>query len=1278
MHRLVPDFILEQYAAGQVSGSFEAAGLFVDISGFSAITDALMSHGQHGSEVLAVVMRAIFDPLIQSVYEQDGFVVTFAGDAFTALFSLDSSPGAVQRRALAAAWHIQERMAALAEQATPYGTFSLAAKVGVAVGDVRWGIVSSDDGDRAAYYFQGPAIEEPVAAELVAGPGQVILTPDLYEAVRRLVTAEATAGHYRLTGVRGPLPGPQPVDLPPIDLDIADRFYPHGLATRPYSGEFRHAISLFINLPTVRTTTQLAIFMRSLFTLQDRYGGLLNRLDFGDKGSNLLLFWGAPVAYENDVERALNFILDLQTQTSIPINAGVAYRIAHAGFIGSPLREEYTCFGRGVNLAARFMTAAPRGEIWLDEATARRAETHFEVEFEEEMAFKGFAEGQRVYVLFERKEKVETFFEGKLVGREAELAQLAEFVAPLWEGRYAGAAVIWGDPGIGKSRLVHEFRTSPVFARADVLWALCQADEILRKSLNPFRYWLRRYFGQSEQQSDARNKRNFNRKLDGLLAATEDAHLASELDHTRSCLGALVNLRWPDSLYEQLDAPGRYENTFVALGALVRAESHQQPLLLIIEDAHWLDDDSRTFLPRLADTLAAERGHERYPVAILAAARPEGRGLPGGEALSGLEINLGGLSREALGDLALGQLDGPAGPPLLDLLEERAEGNPFFAEQILHYLQEEALLVRAEDGWRTRETNHRSPLPGDVRVVLVARLDRLVDEVKEAVQTAAVLGREFEVRLLARMLESAETFSAADTAAAEFAGDVSRLVAEAEQQAIWSALSELRYIFKHALLRDAAYRMQVRARRQALHSLAVDVLESVYAADLSPHYAELAYHAEQARLTDKAVRYLQLAGDAAARNYANTEAIAHFDRALTLLETLPPTAERDRQELALQIALFAPIAGTKGYGAPELGKAYTRAQELSERAGEPGQVFLVLYGLWGHNLVQGDMKIAGELATQCLALAQKIQERALLMEGHRMMDETALYSGEWIPARQHVERTLSLYDPQLHRAHVTAYGQDPGVASLSHGSWILWNLGYPDQARNMGQQALALGEESSHPFSLGFALCYVAGLHQFCRERQRVEELAEAAIRLSTEHGLVLWLTVTTALQGWALADRGQREEGIAKMRQGLADYQAIPQGLHQPYLMALLAEAYGGVGQPAEGLTLLDEALALVDQGELRYYEPELYRLKGELSLMGGQEEVAVEADFRQAIDIARRQSAKWLELRAATSLSRLWLKGGKPDKARQLLADVYNWFTEGFDTGDLLEAKALLDEMA
>jgi predicted ATPase len=251
------------------------------------------------------------------------------------------------------------------------------------------------------------------------------------------------------------------------------------------------------------------------------------------------------------------------------------------------------------------------------------------------------------------------------------------------------------------------------------------------------------------------------------------------------------------------------------------------------------------------------------------------------------------------------------------------------------------------------------------------------------------------------------------------------------------------------------------------------------------------------------------------------------------------------------------------------------------------------------------------------------------------------------------------------------------VASLSHGSWIYWHLGYPDQALKMGQKAVALGEDVSHPFSLGFALCYVAVAHQLCQEVERVEELVEAAITLSTEHGLVLWLAIATVLRGWVLARRGQTEEGIAQMRQGLADYQAISVNLSRSYLLALLAEIYGDTGQPAEGLTLLAEAMSLVEKGELRHYEAELYRLRGELLLMQGESQEEVEASFQQAIKVACQQEAKSLELRAAMSLSRLLQQQGKAQEARQMLAEIYDWFTEGFNTSDLKEAKALLEKL-
>ena len=391
------------------------------------------------------------------------------------------------------------------------------------------------------------------------------------------------------------------------------------------------------------------------------------------------------------------------------------------------------------------------GEVWLNEPAARRAKAHFEIDFEDEMRFKGFPESEKVYVLIERKEGIDTFYENEMVGREVEMEKLAGFIKPLGQGQFAGAMVIWGEAGIGKSRLVHEFQLS-LDSAGDILWALCQTDEILRQSFNPFRYWLRDYFAFSETQAEVRNKRNFNRRLDRLIAATEDQRLTSELDRTRSFLGAMLDLHWPDSLYEQLDAQGRYDNTIIGLITLLQSECLQQPVILHLEDAHWLDADSRGFIPRFIRALTVDAS-KSYPIAILATARREGYDSVLGEEIEFESIDLGNLARRELAGLAETHLNGSIADPLLGLLEKRSEGNPFFAEQILLDLQERGLLVKSEQGWSINELG-RSQLPGDIRAVLVARLDRLTREVKDVVQTASVLGREFELRLLMQMLES--------------------------------------------------------------------------------------------------------------------------------------------------------------------------------------------------------------------------------------------------------------------------------------------------------------------------------------------------------------------------------------------------------------------------------------------------------------------------------------------------------------------------------------------
>ncbi len=433
--------------------------------------------------------------------------------------------------------------------------------------------------------------------------------------------------------------------------------------------------------------------------------------------------------------------------------------------------------------------------------------------------------------------------------------------------------VVWGEAGIGKSHLLDEFiREADGPAANHWLVALCQADQTLRQSLNPFRYWLRRYFDQSAPVAE-HNRRAFEQRLDDLIAAVavmagDYSALAAELQRTRSFLGALVDLYEPGSLYDRLDARGRFENTLQALIALLQAESLRQPVILYLEDAHWMDEDSRDFVGGLARMLSTEDGRA-YPIAMIATARPDPGNALYAESAPHEELRLSGLSSADLAELAAGVLGGPPAPGLLAFLNTRAEGNPFFADQLVRYLQDHDALVSGPGGWDLlRQVIEAAPVPDGVQALLVARLDRLTAEVRSVVQTAAVLGREFEVRVLSAMLRGDERLLST--------------VEAAERAAIWSALDALRYLFQHALLRDAAYDMQIRSRLAMLHALAASGLHEVYADDLAPHYADLAHHYGRAGDLAGERRYSRLAGERAASQYANVEAERLLARALAL------------------------------------------------------------------------------------------------------------------------------------------------------------------------------------------------------------------------------------------------------------------------------------------------------------------------------------------------------------------------------------------------------------
>ncbi|MCB9143333.1 MAG: tetratricopeptide repeat protein [Anaerolineales bacterium] len=988
IHILTPRFILEQHGRGEFSGELRAATLFVDISGFSAMVDTLMAHGQHGAEVAADIMRAVLEPVIDTVFSYRGFVSNQAGDAVTAIFPADQGGDdrAALQAALAAAARIQTIRKSHTDHESPYGSFAIGVKIGLAAGPVEWGIVRSTDDRRAMYYFRGPAIDACAEAEHQAKAGDIVLAPGVEERAREFATVDVSGGAARVVAVADDLPAPIVPQLPPPDLDLMARYFPLSVLTQEYSGEFRWVVNVFVALPTVRTTVQLHTFMQTVFELQGRYGGFVNRLDFGDKGANLLIFWGAPVAHENDIQRALEFLLDLQTRTSIPVSAGVSYRISHAGAMGGSLAEEYTCYGRGVNLAARLMQTSSPGDILVDEDVAQRAEQHFDLEFLGEQSFKGFADKQRVYQLFDRREDHDELFRWPMAGRQRELHQLEEFLAPLATGTCAGAVIVLGEAGTGKSHLIHAVQHSPAVEAIGARWALCQANQTLSESLHPFRYWLMDFFGQSSTQVEARNKLAFNRRLNTLVADCPDSDLSHELDRTRSFIGALLGLRWPDSLYEEMDAQGRFENTMEGLIALIKAESLRQPIILHVEDAQWLDADSLTLMERLW------RRIDDQPVAMVATARSEQFAASIRDALLALitclpwiQIDLGRLSTDDLTDLASHILGAPVAPSLAALLQARTEGNPLFAQQFVLYLKEQQLLQQNADGAFTAASLAGQDVPADVQALLIARIDTLTNEIRNIVHTASVLGREFEVLLLSDMLTNAKS--------------IARWIAIAEKADIWQPMSEIRYIFMHGLLRDTAYRMLTHQRRSALHRLAAEASERQFAADLAPHYSSIGFHYEQADMAAPACRYLQLAGQAAADSYQNQVAIDLLTRALALAE-----APSQRLDLLLARETVFDRLGQRDDQRDDLDKA----TQLAEQLGEPQRQATVALRLANLLRVVGKLQDSLEALEQAVDFSRRADDRTGEARVWLLRGMIAFRNGDYDLASQHLTTSYTL------------------------------------------------------------------------------------------------------------------------------------------------------------------------------------------------------------------------------------------------------------------------------
>jgi predicted ATPase/type II secretory pathway predicted ATPase ExeA len=876
-----------------------------------------------------------------------------------------------------------------------------------------------------------------------------------------------------------------------------------------------------------------------------------------------------------------------------------------------------------------------------------------------------------------------------VVGRDVELMQLHGWLENALRGKRQ-VVFITGEAGIGKTTLVDAF-LARIRDRADVHITSGQCVE----QYGPGEAYL------PLLEATARLCR----------AQGGERRIAALRRYAPSWLAQLPSLLEPQEfarLQQHAQGASR-ERMLREMTEAAELFATRRGLVMVLEDLHWSDVSTLDWVTYMA------RRREPARLLILGTYRPADV-RAANHPLHGMvqelrargqceELQLAPLAEEAIAEYLTRRLNADGETPriaplqLTPLLHHRTGGNPLFLVNMVDDLIRQGVFVE-ETGQQTLRADVMKTIgegiPDTLRQLIERQLERLPEPERRLLEVASVAGVEFAAAEVAAgwQTDAEEIESRCDQLA--HTGQWLRVAGTAA----WpDGTISGRYSFLHAVRHEVVYAQVAEARRVQLHRSIAARKEMAYGERVGEIAAELATHFVEGRYYHKAVQYLHQAGKNAVRRSAHQEAVAHFTRGLDLLATFPDTLERKQYELGLQAALGVPLLRTKGYAAPEVAHAYGRARELCQQLGEQPELFTALAGLCSFYLVRAELQTARGLAEQCLRLAQRAQDSALLVEAHFILGVTLFYSGELMAAHAILEQGRVLYDPQTHSSLTLIYGQDPGVGCGSYASLASWFLGYPDQALGKSLDTLSWARELSHPFSVGAALQTAAWVRQYRQEENAVQAHAEEELVLSEEEGFALWLAVGMIQRGWALSEQGDRGKGLEQMHKGLNALNATGAKLSQPYHLALLAQAYGKDGQPHEGLTLLDQALAAVDKTGERYYEAESYRLKGELQLQqwsatSGQLPVTnsptphlqpltpnpqfeAEQCFQKALATARQQQAKSLELRAAVSLAKLWRQQNKGDEARELLEEIYRWFTEGFDTKDLQDAATLLREL-